>query len=362
MSLLQRLLNLYSGITPEENFFTEVFIVALQRNPDLFGNFLKKLGLTESYKGYKIESQISLPKLEMHDMGSRPDIIITLRTQENNDLIFIESKFGSREGKNQLQRYAEQLMNKESRNKYLVYITYGFDPKEKSEIVKNISNEVNFVQLRWSEFYTLLNEFRHDSLIDEIMSFMEEKRMNENKQLSPSDLSGAFSFPRVLDFYLTSLENDVEKKFISVLGNKPKPYKDLFGQQIRQWGRFALWITTGNQFDIEVGYFFNSGAKIYPQVGVEIELADFSTQWINIVKAFKEIESHPINEFDSWFIDGDTEKPDPDVWVSLKLFRPLTDFISEPDHMYSVKKRLVWCLDQVAVLKKKYPNLPWKVK
>jgi len=60
----------------------------------------------------KIATQENLAALADHPTDSRPDIAIRLVEGDTIELILIESKVGSKEGPDQLKRYAEQLAAK----------------------------------------------------------------------------------------------------------------------------------------------------------------------------------------------------------------------------------------------------------
>ena len=76
-------------------------------------SWLEYLGLIDSseYIDFNVSTQIS------YDEG-RPDIVIELFTEDELDLIFIESKLGAQEGHQQLRRYARELSRKkQARNR-----------------------------------------------------------------------------------------------------------------------------------------------------------------------------------------------------------------------------------------------------
>ncbi len=90
-------------------------------------------------------------------------------------MVMIESKIGSREGPEQLRRYAEHLEGMaDFSSKALVYITRGYDPKDSSEILSGLSESMRFKQLRWHDFYRFLLTVEKDALVEEVMAFMEE--------------------------------------------------------------------------------------------------------------------------------------------------------------------------------------------
>ena len=80
------------------------------------------------------------------------------------DVVFVESKIGSREGQDQLMHHAVQLSAVPNvRHRRLVYITRDYDPKNEDEIVGGLRGSdapVGLVSLRWDGFYRTLEDYR----------------------------------------------------------------------------------------------------------------------------------------------------------------------------------------------------------
>src|SRR5690242_10457717 len=115
------LLNLYKYRQREnrnqiENYCTETLCYCLHHDKYLRTTFLKSIGVKLiSRESYKITTQISFP-----DFGSRPDLSL----ESDKTIIFIECKFDSKEGIEQLKRYSDILVEKYShKNKHLVFLT-----------------------------------------------------------------------------------------------------------------------------------------------------------------------------------------------------------------------------------------------
>jgi hypothetical protein len=361
MSLFQRLLGFHTGTTQTENFFTEIFVSVLNHNPTITRYFLNQfIKLPEKIDRIRVDPQVTFQKLRGHEQDSRPDVVITLDFEEGKDLVFIESKLGAREGPNQLIRYAEQLKNiSEVRHRYLIYITQSYDPKDEVKITGNSGEHVKFIHATWSRFYSSLKDFRKDTLVDEMMLFMEENGMAENNVLLPVDVSSMTVFPRLLDFMQTSLEGEVENKYRSVLGYKPE---NIYGDQARYEGRVILWKELGQDWAFGVGYFFDKGGREYPSLGVLIEIDPMSSHWNKIASALKKVADNPTdraNKTVSWEI---LELDNPDNWTNLYFHESLLNIIAKPDHLQAIRLRLLWYLDQIAAIKKRYPFLPWKPK
>lgn len=349
---------MHVGTTHVENFFTEIFASVLKRNHAILRQFLSQIVRVPG-KAYsiKVESQIFFPRLEGHEKGSRPDVVIKLYYRKNKyDLVFIESKLGSREGKNQLEYYAEQSSKRfsDARYRYLVYITRTFDPKDETKVTAKTNKRVKFVYTTWSKFYSLLNNYRTDSLVDEMMFFMEENGMAENNKLLPVDLSSMTAFPRLIDFLQTSLEGEVQKKYDSVLRIKTN---DIFGYQARLYNDVVLWGAISNDWCFLLGYFFDENGRDYPQLGLSIEINPKSPHWSEIASALKHVAASPTNKTVSWEIRN---LDHPENWTDLFIHESLTNILGNRDHLQAIQRRFLWYLDQVEAIKKKYPTLPWK--
>ena len=163
MGLFKKLLSLNSGNIREEDLFTEIFVTVLRQNNELKQRFLKELIGVEDFFISTVETQVNYQKLKGHAQSSRPDIVIQLRTEdERYDVIFVESKIGSYEHDNQLIRYAEQLATKheKARNRYLVYITRSYDPKDRTKVTRTTGQAVRFIPVLWCNLFSLLKLIR----------------------------------------------------------------------------------------------------------------------------------------------------------------------------------------------------------
>ncbi len=357
MPLFQKLLNLHTSVIPEEDFFTEIFVAILSRNKDLVTAFLARfLNVSEAYYDIRVQSQVSLAALAGHNMGSRPDVLIQLFTEDAYDLILIESKLGSSEGDRQLSRYADHLAETFSgaRERYLLYITRSYDPKDAEQVIGKPNDHVHFKQIRWSQFYDLLKSFRSDSLVDEMAIFMEENQMAENTQLLPADLFAMTVVPRLMDFMVDSLEGEVKEKFVNVLGVQPYPIKLDF--QLREQSRLIVYQYVNNHWWFGVGYFFDRAGKKYPDLGMNIEISAKSTRWNDIASGLQQIYTDLGSKDSRWKTYGLSQ---PQSWAGLAVRESIAGIADSPDHLHVIKQKLMSYLDDVATLKTKYPSLPW---
>jgi len=204
-NLFSKLLSLHISPVPEEDFFIEIVAWLFKFNKKLLFDWInKELCLSAPYSNCHIETQFEFEKLEGHLTSSRPDFLIKLYDKNETDILMIESKVGAEEGVNQLLRYAEQLSAhfKDARNKYLIYISRSFDPKDKAYIFRNIKNlNIEFKQTKWSEFYTFLRNQPPEPYINEILAFMKEKHMARITKITPVVLVAFNTYPDVYNFF-----------------------------------------------------------------------------------------------------------------------------------------------------------------
>src|SRR4051812_36396364 len=108
MPLLRSLLRLFpAGAVPLEDFHTEVAAHVMRTLPDQTLSWVREIGATTITRAdeFVVTTQEELSSLELHSSGSRPDIAIRIAAKGERELIYIESKIGSHEGHQQLDRY-----------------------------------------------------------------------------------------------------------------------------------------------------------------------------------------------------------------------------------------------------------------
>jgi hypothetical protein len=112
----------------------------------------------------------------------------------------VESKIGSKEGSEQLGRYAEHLdVMAGFDGKALLYVTRTYDPKDEKAILAGLRNNVRFKQLRWHDFYRFLQGAEKNALVEELMTFMEEHGMARSYPFSITELAALSGIPRAFE-------------------------------------------------------------------------------------------------------------------------------------------------------------------
>lgn len=365
MSLLSKLLGTHESIIREEDFFTEVFVAVLKRNIKLQKAFFDKFFfISEPYSEHRIQTQVSFHGLENHETGSRPDILIQVKRPDfgKNEVVMIESKLGSGEGENQLARYADLLAEAfpEDWNRTLIYITRYYDPKNANEVTVSASKPVNFIQLRWRDIYSFINiiECRQDSLVDEMALFMEEHGMTGKTNLIAGDIQSMKNLPRLMQFMLNSLNEDIREKFISTVGVKPKPINDMINS-LSSENYFMLVAYIGDEMSISLGYFFDREDPDYPSLALEFEILENSSHWDQYAAILKQVASNQLSSGINW---SSHDLDNPKSLASIYTEDLLSKIPPGMDEMNYVKDKFSFYLDLINLIKKTYPSLPWTPK
>jgi hypothetical protein len=299
-----------------------------------------------------ISTQRVVEPLDGHCSASRPDIVIELVDTSGCDIIFIESKVGSKEGYEQLKRYAEILhVLPNFRHKFLLYITRDFDPKEEAVIFQKIpESTVQFKQLRWHQFHRFLQSQADTMLVQEMTVFMNEYNMAHNNQFSSIDVIALANFTKSLKLMEEAMWGEVSQQFKQVLGAVRNPATAL--RNLRWQGRYLMSVDMPGRWWCGLGFILKtSNLTDYPKVRLMLEVDPRSQSRTEIIKAMKEIcqqgdwEPHNLN--------------DSKAWSGIIREKSLQDFLAEEDHIVAIKEFFMQSLDELNTIKEQYPNLPW---
>ena len=349
MSLFNRLLNLHGGNKPREDFFTELIAYLFTNSSELLFAWIEynKWLDTSTYTHSTVSTQQYFEPLAHHSMGSRPDILIKLSDGTYCDWIFIESKIGSTEGVCQLTRYADIMATQINvRKKLLVYITRDYDPKEEGKILDdNSKTQVSFRQMRWYEFYKFLLLQSQNSLIDEVIKFMQENRMTLNNEFNTVDVLALANLPKVLSLMNETLGDEVSAKYKEIIGAIPSQNKML---SELQWKRFNLCVSQKNGLFFGLGYEFpNESVTDYPDVQLLLAIHPNASIREQAMKAMRET----INKRQDW------QEVESNRWLQYRKKRSLRAFLSTDDHVSEIKKYFMDLLTELKTIKNNYPNL-----
>jgi PD-(D/E)XK nuclease superfamily len=356
MSLFSRLLNLHNtDKTLLEDFFTELVAHLFSTDREILFAWLKYIGLlkTEAYLDAYISTQQTFDGLAHHGSDSRPDIIIELVDGINRDVILIESKIGSKENPAQLQKYAEILDKLPNvRDKVLVYVTRDFEPKDRSTILHKIpDSNIQFIQVRWHQFYQFLKTQTATILVEEIIKFMQEHQMAHNNQFSSIDLIALVNFKNSIKLMEQTMWGEVSQQFKIVLGSISQ--KSTTITQLHRHDRYLMYSWMPDKWWCGLGFLLNTSSSTgYPTVCLVLEVDPNSSCKADIIKAMKAIcQKNP----DWKGCDLDNSK----AWSRIVLGRSLQTFLSEEDHVFAIQEFFMRSLDELSNIKAKYSDLPW---
>jgi hypothetical protein len=355
MSLFSRLLNLHTDRTPLEDFFTELVAHLFSTDREILFAWLKYIGLlkTEADLDAYISTQQAFDGLADHSSDSRPDIVIELVDGTNRDIIFIESKIGSKENYEQLPRYAE-ILDKlpDVRDKVLIYITRDFEPKDRATILHRIpDSHVRFIQVRWHQFYRFLKTQTDTMLVEEIIKFMQEHQMAHNNQFSSIDLIALVNFKNSIKLMEQTMWGEVSQQFKMVLGSISQRSTAL--TQLHRHDRYLMYSVMPDKWWCGLGFLLNTSSSTdYPTVCLVLEVDPQSSRRAEIIESMKAIcTENP--EWKGYELDNSR------AWSGIVLGRSLQTFLSEDDHIVAIQKFFIKSLDELSNVKIKYRNLPW---
>ena len=346
--LFSNLLSLHQYRVPEEDFFTEVVAWLFSVCPDLLYSWMKEcMEIDHPYTQSFIQTQTKFEALKGHEKGSKPDFVITLCKNGDQDVMTIESKIGSPEGKDQLVRYAGQLSKlKHARKRYLVYITRDYEFKDQKKIAE-AGMGIEFKQLRWHQFYTFLAKQPKNIILAEVMKFMEEKEMTQITQISQSALIAFKHIPTVFEFFGSVLSEDIRTEYTKIFGEPGNPSDDL------EYRRYTLSAWT-NDWNFQLGFWMpgeNDGE--FPYLGATFEInadANFRT-WQALAQRFKKIESETAASPFAW--EGENLN-EPNTWAHVPLWLPFDEILKEENHATSTRNHLFAFLNEARRVKRAY--------
>ncbi len=368
-SLLGRLLRLFPESVPLEDLFTEAVARLFEARPQLCLAWLEETesiaSLAEHVQRYiHVESQKTLAALEHHEADSRLDLHIEVYSSSGGEpaedgvvkeTVMIESKIGSKEGPEQLRRYAEHLNKMADTNgKALLYVTRGYDPKEPDEILAGLDGNVRFKQLRWHDFYHFLQTVEKDALVEEVMAFMDEQGMARTYRFSTADLMALSGVPRAFEIFDETLGGEVKAELESLAGNKTR--RESVGlDNVRRLGRYVV-LAPLHEWDLFcfVGYAMLTSDG-YPTAHVNLEARPDALRREVSVAAMKRIALR--KGWEGYNLD------DPTDWAGVTRGRGLASLLPEEDYVAAVQRFFVESLRQLraelTAFKKERPDLPW---
>ena len=339
-------LQIRSHDQPLEDYLTEIFAYCLDQDGGMLNVFLKEFKIVDrDLEEYTLTTQYELKKLTNHLVDSRPDIALL----SDDTTIFFENKIDAKEGARQLQRYAEHLNLKSSKNKSLVYITRDYDPKDKKEILENCRNDIRFIPLRWYRIFRFLKQYKENPIVFELLKFMKQNNLAMNNQYSPTDIITMTNFSRVRRTMDETMFGEVSDLFKKINEGRITQASTRL-TQLESQDRYVYYAAHDNKLHVFLGYWMNSGnEKDYPEVGLEIEISHAAEKSEIIKDLFIAIaEKH-----DRWEVNVN----DPKQWAMVFRKKSLQDFLSDNDHVASLKSYFKDVLKELATIFFEYPVL-----
>jgi len=265
----------------------------------------------------------------------------------DNTTIFFENKVDAGEGYHQLQRYAEHLDKSSTKNKILVYITRDYSPKDEKDILKNCDNKIAFIQLRWYRVFRFLEGYKENPIVFELLKFMKQNNLAMNNQFSPVDILTMMNFTKVKKIMDETILGEISVLFEKSLGGKSKDSTRL--TELDRHNRFVYYRDFNNKVFIFLGYWMNSNTeKDYPEVGVEIGISPASEVNSTIRDTFHKIS----DKYESWEYSRTIKK-----WEIICRKKSLQGFLSDEDHVGSIKEYLKEVLIELETILSEYPVL-----
>lgn len=365
MSLFGKLIQLHSDEHRRlEDFHTEIVAHVLANDPKLTLRWLRELGVTDLREADEIavSTQQAFKPIEgLHIFGSKPDLTIRLRKGPRIEVVFIESKIGSKENENkgqkQLPTYRDQLNALPGvYRRSLVFITRDYEPKE------NLSDGiVQFVPARWSDFYRFLQALESpNNTIRELLKFMKENNMSQSNRFTAIDLLALTNHHRARSLLDATMWEGVVKNFSKVCGASGSATKAM--SQLRIHNRYVMAAGHGAGYQIEflLGYWFpDEQPSDSPEVGMHIYVNPKAAARPAIAQAmlkFSETSKGAVRKWDHWELANDRE------WAGLGCAVNLEDFLATEDHVAAIAKWFDELLDDAATFRKQNPKLPWSVR
>ena len=364
-----------------EDYFTEIFAYLLSTYPDLCLAWLDQSGIlptNENYSHINITTQRSFDALEDHQHSSRPDVVMWLSEGgflaetiieqhpdevpiQPTDVVFIESKIGSREGEDQLKRYAEQLSSvPDVRHRRLVYITRDYDPKDVKQIMSGLQESdphVGFLPIRWHEFYRMLTDYRSASLpgsdlIQEVLLFMKQNGMSQINRLSAADVVVLSGMIKMLAFMRETLSGEFEARLREF--SRAKVSSGTYSlRQLENHDRYFVYTYMNPEFWVGGGFYLaQDEPDDYPWVSVALAVGPKHKSREAIINTMRSFAAD-CSGCDPFDLDS------PFAWSGLDWSIDLREVLTAEDHMAAARTHLLNALDDVARMREQYPDLPW---
>jgi hypothetical protein len=240
------------------------------------------------------------------------------------------------------------------RSKTLLYITRGYDPKERSEVLSG-ADDVCFEQRRWRDFYRFLRDVDKDVLVEEVISFMEEQGMGSDYRLSADDLIALSGLPRALDILAETIDAEVREEIARFSGNKPQHSWANLMQQLRTDEGYWVYETLDKEsgFGCYIGYEMRNPDG-YPRLQVGLYAKAGAAESEAARTAVEKVAS-----LEGWHSESENAEE-----YEVRRERSVASLLGEKDHVVAVKTFYIDSVrrleEELRTFKKELPDLPWQ--
>jgi len=171
-----------------------------------------------------------------------------------------------------------------------------------------------------------------------------------NNQYNPIDILTMMNFTKVSKIMDETIFGEISDMFEKIIGKK-RTQDSTRLTQLYNHDRYVYYVVFDNKLHILLGYWMNSDSeKDYPEVVVEIEISPASEVNSTIRDTFNEI----LDKYDSWEGYG---LNDPKKWATIYRKKSLQGFLSEEDHVGSIKAFYKEVLSELETILSEYPVL-----
>ncbi|MDX2079955.1 MAG: PD-(D/E)XK nuclease family protein [Terrimicrobiaceae bacterium] len=333
-----------------EDILTEIVAAVLQNNHHLAQLWLRTLEIEfPDDATITVETQYAMDGLADHETDSRVDLVLRISNPLGKQIVFVESKVGSTQGKNQLGRYAALLRREcedEGAQGTLVFLTQSFEEATDPSVPG-----VKFVRARWFQFYKILKSGKSsDGLEKQLMLFMEERHMSVGNQFRSTDLVALENFrgaKAVIDETLAEA-CDEWKKVFGKRGQLNKAHS--------QMGKDGCYMisTRFPGFEVLLGYWFPAAdSDDGVSLGLVFQSDPKASNRSLVLEAFQKWAEEKGKGWESWALDNPRE------WASITRWEWLRVFLTRDDHVAAVKAYFRELLEDVRAFQARFPELPW---
>lgn len=320
--------NTKSNRTPLEDFTTECFAGVLQCNPTILADFVGLLKLDAGT--YKVNTQVK------YTLPNDPNCIVDMVLENENTICFIENKVNSKEGWEQLSRYAKVLDGIDKKT-YLRYCTKHVDTKKETLH--------QFKQLRWYNISNLLEKkHSHNVMAMQYVQFLKQQQMAMDTSITTNTVISLKHFLNTyeaMDFHIKNALPDFKKVFpkAGIIKQEKIP-------KIREHDRIARMIPNplkDQTYHTEILY------------GIHFELCKLQTQlWVH--------KSHPqCNDiYERGKASGLFEYCKIDEYgLGLRNYKKLYHFMDTQNSDEDIKQWFVNSFNNIKQFIKDNPDLNW---